>query len=213
MNRAMQQITNKICARTYVTTRTRNLYEILDLHRTATQVDIKNAYYKLSMIYHPDKNKDCELAAEKFREITSAYEVLGNFRLRRLYDKGIIHTAGEQYHKHQQEEPPEEEDPTTRFYKARMNKGQRPTASGRNAIYNFDEWTEAHYGGEFKRQQRLKHDNIRKEVRKDEPYETKAHEKLLMIIMLGAALLVGLNQRESLDIDKTKRAKTSTESK
>lgn len=70
------------------------------------------------MIHHPDKkiNKDDEFAAEKFREITEAYEILGNFRLRKLYDKGIIHTASEKYsQKHTDPDP--EEDPTTRFYK------------------------------------------------------------------------------------------------
>lgn len=41
------------------------------------------------MQYHPDKNKGCEISAKKFREISQAYEVLGNYRLRRLYDKGI----------------------------------------------------------------------------------------------------------------------------
>lgn len=165
------------------------------------------------MQFHPDKNRDCELAAEKFREITSAYEVLGNFRLRKLYDKGIIHTAGEQYHKHQQEEPPEEDDPTTRFYKARMNKGQRPTASGRASIYNFDEWTEAHYGGEFKRQQKLKQSNINKEIRKNHPLEGKSNEKMLMVLLMITMMLAVMNQRESFDIDKTKEVKKSSESK
>lgn len=97
------------------------------------------------MIYHPDKNKESELAAEKFREITEAYEVLGNFRLRKLYDKGIIHTASDNYQRPEPRHEPDENDPTTRFYKARMKK-EHKTAQGKN-IYDFDEWTAAHYGG------------------------------------------------------------------
>lgn len=49
-----------------------NLYTILGLSPRATQSDIKKAYYKLSMQYHPDKNKGSEDAVEKFREITEA---------------------------------------------------------------------------------------------------------------------------------------------
>jgi DnaJ-class molecular chaperone len=40
------------------------------------------------MVYHPDKNKDSEEAAQKFRDITEAYEVLGNVNSRKLYDRG-----------------------------------------------------------------------------------------------------------------------------
>lgn len=65
-----------------------NYYEALGIPRNSTQSEIKAAYYRLSMLYHPDKNQGCESAAIKFREITQAYEVLGNFKLRRLYDKG-----------------------------------------------------------------------------------------------------------------------------
>ena len=64
-------------------------YDVLELTPKATQVDVKTAYYKLSKIYHPDKNKGSVDAAEKFRDINSAYEILGNYKLRRLYDKGI----------------------------------------------------------------------------------------------------------------------------
>lgn len=64
-------------------------YDILGISAKSTQSDIKAAYYRLSMAYHPDKNEGCPIAAEKFRDIAEAYEVLGNFKLRRLYDKGF----------------------------------------------------------------------------------------------------------------------------
>lgn len=66
----------------------RNHYEALGITPKATQTDIKSAYYKLSMRYHPDKNKGSTDASKKFQDITAAYEVLGNFKLRKLYDKG-----------------------------------------------------------------------------------------------------------------------------
>lgn len=66
----------------------RNHYDVLEITPSATQADVKTAYYKLSMIHHPDKNKGNPESVERFRDITSAYEVLSNYRLRRLYDKG-----------------------------------------------------------------------------------------------------------------------------
>lgn len=66
----------------------KNHYDVLGITPKATQTDVKAAYYRLSMVYHPDKNEGCNSASEKFRDITTAYEVLGNFKLRRLYDKG-----------------------------------------------------------------------------------------------------------------------------
>lgn len=66
-----------------------NFYARLGLVRSATQTDIKNAYYKLSKLYHPDKNNGCHTSALKFREITEAYEILGNPKTRKEYDRGI----------------------------------------------------------------------------------------------------------------------------
>lgn len=65
-------------------------YTVLGITSKATQTDVKSAYYKMSMIYHPDKNTGSSEAAEKFRDITAAYEILSNYRLRRLYDKGLL---------------------------------------------------------------------------------------------------------------------------
>lgn len=50
----------------------KNLYTVLGLTPKATQTDIKQAYYKMSMQYHPDKNEGSESAVQKFREITEA---------------------------------------------------------------------------------------------------------------------------------------------
>ena len=57
------------------------------MKRTATSADIKRAYRKLSLKYHPDKNSAPD-AAEKFAEIGTAYEVLSDDEKRSLYDRG-----------------------------------------------------------------------------------------------------------------------------
>ncbi|XP_037946143.1 dnaJ homolog subfamily C member 30, mitochondrial [Teleopsis dalmanni] len=129
-------------------------YDSLGIPRDSTQNDIKAAYYRLSKIYHPDKNQGSDEAAQKFREITQAYEVLGNYRTRRLYDKGIFHT-GPTVEK-PDDKPDIEDDAETKFYKSRFRRSTVENMSGRTPIYNFDEWSRAHYGNTFQRKQNAK---------------------------------------------------------
>jgi len=64
----------------------KDFYETLGVTKSATQADIKSAYRKMAMKYHPDKNKDSG-AEEHFKEINEAYEVLGNTEKRGTYDQ------------------------------------------------------------------------------------------------------------------------------
>lgn len=65
----------------------RDYYEVLGLTKGATQVDIKKAYKKLAVKWHPDKNpNNKEEAVQKFREITEAYENLSDPEKRKIYD-------------------------------------------------------------------------------------------------------------------------------
>lgn len=63
-----------------------DLYEVLGISRTATQNEIKSAYRKLAVKYHPDKNPGNKEAEEKFKKISAAYEVLSDETKRRQYD-------------------------------------------------------------------------------------------------------------------------------
>jgi len=65
---------------------TENLYDILSVSSTASHSEIRKAYRKLAVQYHPDRNPD-EAAQDVFRKITQAYEVLNDATRRDLYDR------------------------------------------------------------------------------------------------------------------------------
>ncbi len=72
----------------------KDLYQVLGLKKTASAAEIKSAYRKLARKYHPDLNKDDKNAAEKFKEISSAYDILGNEDRRKKYDNNEIDSDG-----------------------------------------------------------------------------------------------------------------------
>jgi molecular chaperone DnaJ len=65
----------------------RDYYEILGVSKTADEAEIKKAYRKMAIKYHPDKNPDDPSAEEKFKEAAEAYEVLSNAEKRQRYDR------------------------------------------------------------------------------------------------------------------------------
>lgn len=76
----------------------RDYYEILGVSKAASEEDIKKAYRKLAIKYHPDKNPDDKTAEDKFKEAAEAYEVLSNSEKRQRYDQfghaGVGGSAG-----------------------------------------------------------------------------------------------------------------------
>ena len=76
----------------------RDYYEVLEVSRTATEVEIKSAYRKLAMKHHPDRNPGDKAAEEKFKEAAEAYAVLADSEKRSLYDRfghrGVSSAAG-----------------------------------------------------------------------------------------------------------------------
>ena len=65
----------------------RDYYEVLGVTRTVTEVEMKSAYRKLALKYHPDRNPGDKSAESKFKEINEAYEVLGDPEKRKKYDE------------------------------------------------------------------------------------------------------------------------------
>ena len=65
----------------------RDYYDVLGVGKSADASEIKKAYRKLAMKYHPDKNPGDKEAEEKFKEINEAYEVLSDETKRRNYDQ------------------------------------------------------------------------------------------------------------------------------
>ena len=65
----------------------RDFYKILELKKNAKAADIKKAYRKLTLQYHPDKNQGDDEAKQKFHDVADAYEVLSDQDKRRKYDR------------------------------------------------------------------------------------------------------------------------------
>lgn len=175
--------------RTAVTSK--SLYGVLEVDPRATQKEIKSAYYKLSMTYHPDKNKDSEAASLKFREITEAYEILGNYLSRRKYDRGMIAIdIGGVSH---QETGTESAQTSHRpFHRRPFEPRPAGTVSGHSPIYNFDEWTQMHYGTTFAKQQAYKRKQDIKIMQDREIHGQKRVEMLLASIVVVLMMSFGM---------------------
>uniref|UniRef100_A0A1B6FYQ9 J domain-containing protein n=1 Tax=Cuerna arida TaxID=1464854 RepID=A0A1B6FYQ9_9HEMI len=137
----------------------KNHYDCLGITPKATQGDVKSAYYRLSKQYHPDLNKGNRDAAEKFRDITEAYEVLGNLKSRKLYDRGLL--IGGTEHSYTQNEPVVDNYEHSSFYHHRNKPTSKRATSESTPHYNIDEWTRAHYSHTFRQAYEKKSEGIK----------------------------------------------------
>jgi len=80
----------------------RDYYDILEISRNASTDEIKKAYRKMALKYHPDKNPNDPQAESKFKEAAEAYEILSNADKRQRYDRyghdGVRNGAGSGFH-------------------------------------------------------------------------------------------------------------------
>ena len=65
----------------------KDFYDILNVSKSASDSEIKSAYRKLAMKYHPDRNPDDKAAENKFKEVSEAYDVLKDSQKRSAYDQ------------------------------------------------------------------------------------------------------------------------------
>lgn len=65
----------------------RDYYEVLGVSKSADEAEIKKAYRKLALKYHPDKNPGDAAAEDKFKEAAEAYEILSNSEKKAQYDR------------------------------------------------------------------------------------------------------------------------------
>jgi curved DNA-binding protein CbpA len=72
----------------------RDLYSVLGVDKKASPDEIKKAYRKLARKYHPDNNAGDKQAEERFKEISAAYDVLGDPDKRKQYDRGGLFGGG-----------------------------------------------------------------------------------------------------------------------
>ena len=65
----------------------RDYYEILGVDKNVSEKDLKKAYRRVAMKFHPDRNPDDKDAEEKFKEASEAYEILSDAQKRAAYDQ------------------------------------------------------------------------------------------------------------------------------
>ncbi|CAB1349327.1 unnamed protein product [Coregonus sp. 'balchen'] len=166
-------------------------YDILQVSPSATQSQIKTAYYKQSFIYHPDKNPDNEEATQRFSEISEAYSVLGSMALRRKYDRGIlsgsdIQAAGR----------PSERESTSSTRASgpqqyqQQQRSRRFSNVGGKAMFDFDAFFQAHYGEQLMREKELRARKAHYQRKQQQDYKQWKLGKMLEMTV-GVLLAMG----------------------
>ncbi|XP_076021702.1 dnaJ homolog subfamily C member 30, mitochondrial-like [Genypterus blacodes] len=156
-------------------------YAILQVTTTATQAQIKTAYYKQSFLFHPDRNAGSQEATVRFSEVSEAYSVLGNKTLRRKYDRGLL--------------SPADLNGATRRSAEGPGASARPTATDRSVagmnsqdIFDFDKFYQSHYNEQL---QRERNNRVRKEEMQQKKQErTNMADVCLALLVLSALAIM-----------------------
>lgn len=172
--------------------KSKNHYDTLNITPHANQNEVKSAYYKLTLQYHPDKNKS-EYARQKFQDISDAYEVLSNYDQRKIYDRSLmlrqrptVSTTTEQSRSH---------------YKDKVY-------SGSSKIYNFEAWTEAHYGKQMQegRMRKQVYEHLRK-MEKDSNTSKNSPQYMEIALFLLTVSMIAMFFRGNTDVPISKKHK------
>ncbi|KAJ6655753.1 hypothetical protein lerEdw1_004806 [Lerista edwardsae] len=169
---------------------------MLEVPASATQAQIKTAYYRQSFLYHPDRNAGSEEAAERFTRINEAYMVLGSVALRKKYDRGILSRqdvcgAGRPSGREAAGGPASAPSASSRRTQT-FTSGRTPS----KPIFDFDKFFRAHYGEQLEREQFMREQRRMMEKRKaqaDKKWQLdKLQELAVTILFISAmALLFG----------------------
>lgn len=186
--------------------RPKSYYQVLGIDSTASPKEIKSAYYKLSLQFHPDKNDGCPEAVTKFREITEAYEVLGNPEKKTKYDSKVnfqsSYTPGDYYYGRD----------SRTYYRPKKHNGP---FTGKSNHFDYDEHYRQHYQ-EYEKRRQAEHEYFkrrweaefyrrypnfedyyqRKPIENFDPYETfaKSRRRLSFMIFLTVWALLFIIQ-------------------
>ncbi|XP_004450984.1 dnaJ homolog subfamily C member 30, mitochondrial [Dasypus novemcinctus] len=171
-------------------------YELLGVPSTATQAQIKAAYYRQSFLYHPDRNSGNAAAAERFTRISQAYVVLGSATLRRKYDRGLLsdqdlrgpgvrpsgRTAADVG---SPRNPPASSGAQNR---------DRAAPGANRTMFDFDAFYQAHYGEQLERERRLRarREAFRKqqEARAKKGYRWDETRDTALVLLLLAVFVI-----------------------
>ena len=123
----------------------RDYYKVLGVERNASVAEIKKAYRKLAIKYHPDKNKNNKVAEDSFKEVNEAYQVLSDPEKRKKYDE-----LGQNWQQYQQQGGPSDEFDWSKWTGSKQNKNNPQEEFFGSP--EFSDFFENIFGGNFKKQ-------------------------------------------------------------
>lgn len=167
----------------------KDYYKILGVNKSASVDEIKKAYRKLALKYHPDKNPNNKAAEEKFKEINEANEVLSDPEKKKKYD-----ALGENFNQYRQQGRQEDSFDWSKWTSG--NQGNYGSFSDEEAFGNegnFSSFFESVFGGGFNRRSntKMKGQDYRAEI--EVSLEDAYHGKESRIEVNGKILQMKLN--------------------
>ncbi|XP_013869891.1 dnaJ homolog subfamily C member 30 [Austrofundulus limnaeus] len=159
-------------------------YDVLGLSPSATQAQIKTAYYKQSFAYHPDRNAGSKEATLRFSMISEAYTVLGNKSLRKKYDRGLLSLSD--LHATNKHASAKHRDSATH------QAASRPSAAGRADRLHFQEFYKGHYGKQLERERQLRAKQQEQQKVQEETFANDMDDHVKFGLLFMALIAVGI---------------------
>ena len=173
-------------------------YDILEVLPSATQVQIKTAYYKQSFVFHPDRNAGSEVATVRFSEISEAYTVLGNKALRRKYDRGMLSQSdlSSMVRPSSSSSSSSKDGPGGSATQQADSGRSVAGAYNRGGVYDFDKFFKSHYSEQLQRERELR--ARREDMLRDKHEAVVERKSKLMELCVGLLVVMALGLTFSL---------------